>query len=174
MSRLLCQAELLRRQAEKPSVPGSSTSSPFTESNRRPSPYHGDALPTELKGHSRTGAYYLPMCRARRRRGVQTAPGSGSSQAKGLAPQSEPERFLASDGRLQARTAQQAHPGTYAPVPGGEPGAEPVRRQRSAEQVALRDVAPHLDQPVAAALVLDPLGDDRETELSREPDDRGD
>src|ERR1043165_8224227 len=25
--------------------------SPFTESNRRPSPYHGDALPTELKGH---------------------------------------------------------------------------------------------------------------------------
>ena len=24
--------------------------SPFTESNRRPSPYHGDALPTELKG----------------------------------------------------------------------------------------------------------------------------
>src|SRR5689334_15543981 len=26
------------------------TWSPFTESNRRPSPYHGDALPTELKG----------------------------------------------------------------------------------------------------------------------------
>src|SRR5690606_48326 len=26
--------------------------SPFTESNRRPSPYHGDALPTELKGHA--------------------------------------------------------------------------------------------------------------------------
>src|SRR3954466_12206020 len=27
--------------------------SPFTESNRRPSPYHGDALPTELKGRAR-------------------------------------------------------------------------------------------------------------------------
>ena len=26
------------------------TWSPFTESNRRPSPYHGDALPTELTG----------------------------------------------------------------------------------------------------------------------------
>src|SRR5215470_17302474 len=27
------------------------TWSPLTESNRRPSPYHGDALPTELRGH---------------------------------------------------------------------------------------------------------------------------
>ena len=27
--------------------------SPFTESNRRPSPYHGDALPTELRGRGR-------------------------------------------------------------------------------------------------------------------------
>jgi hypothetical protein len=26
--------------------------SPLTESNRRPSPYHGDALPTELMGHT--------------------------------------------------------------------------------------------------------------------------
>src|SRR3954467_7107924 len=32
---------------------GSRTQSPFTESNRRPSPYHGDALPTELKGQRR-------------------------------------------------------------------------------------------------------------------------
>src|SRR4051812_37397584 len=58
MSRLLCQAELLRRQAVDPSVLGPPTSSPFTESNRRPSPYHGDALPTELKGRSRGRAYY--------------------------------------------------------------------------------------------------------------------
>jgi hypothetical protein len=28
------------------------TWSPLTESNRRPSPYHGDALPTELRGHT--------------------------------------------------------------------------------------------------------------------------
>src|SRR5215469_17109628 len=27
--------------------------SPLTESNRRPSPYHGDALPTELRGRQR-------------------------------------------------------------------------------------------------------------------------
>src|SRR5689334_17232389 len=32
----------------------STRQSPFTESNRRPSPYHGDALPTELKGQART------------------------------------------------------------------------------------------------------------------------
>jgi hypothetical protein len=28
------------------------SSSPFTDSNRRPSPYHGNALPTELKGRT--------------------------------------------------------------------------------------------------------------------------
>src|ERR1700745_1820992 len=44
MSRLLYQTELPR--------PGA-TASPLTESNRRPSPYHGDALPTELRGRSR-------------------------------------------------------------------------------------------------------------------------
>jgi hypothetical protein len=27
------------------------TASPVSESNRRPFPYHGNALPTELKGH---------------------------------------------------------------------------------------------------------------------------
>src|SRR4051812_13781921 len=31
--------------------------SPFTESNRRPSPYHGDALPTELKGRAEERDY---------------------------------------------------------------------------------------------------------------------
>src|SRR3954447_20094148 len=29
--------------------------SPLTESNRRPSPYHGDALPTELRGRAEAG-----------------------------------------------------------------------------------------------------------------------
>src|SRR5689334_742061 len=45
MSRLLCHlsytAELVLR-------------SPLTESNRRPSPYHGDALPSELRGPAPT------------------------------------------------------------------------------------------------------------------------
>src|SRR5689334_4679813 len=53
MSRLLYQAELLRR-AGRPSrrerTGRASVQSPLTESNRRPSPYHGDALPTELRG----------------------------------------------------------------------------------------------------------------------------
>src|SRR3954467_15732352 len=48
MSRLLYQAEL-HRQANV-----WAGQSPLTESNRRPSPYHGDALPTELRGR-RTG-----------------------------------------------------------------------------------------------------------------------
>ncbi|CAI7975643.1 hypothetical protein FRAHR75_10076 [Frankia sp. Hr75.2] len=73
MSRLLCQTELHRHDgspaSEDPtdSISGQTTNcrsrscpipdrlSPFTESNRRPSPYHGDALPTELKGRARAG-----------------------------------------------------------------------------------------------------------------------
>ena len=52
MSRLLCQPELLRRPnlTPRPVRIGSQAQSPNTESNRRPSPYHGDALPTELLG----------------------------------------------------------------------------------------------------------------------------
>src|SRR5215212_9310848 len=52
MSRLLYQAELLRRAAAAAhrGVRRAAVQSPLTESNRRPSPYHGDALPTELRG----------------------------------------------------------------------------------------------------------------------------
>src|SRR5687767_15990450 len=57
MSRLLYQAELHRRDdraaRSRDRTDGSCCTSPFTESNRRPSPYHGDALPTELKGQRR-------------------------------------------------------------------------------------------------------------------------
>src|SRR5215203_3306793 len=52
MSRLLYQAELLRRAAAAAHRGAwqAAVQSPLTESNRRPSPYHGDALPTELRG----------------------------------------------------------------------------------------------------------------------------
>src|SRR6195952_2078751 len=58
MSRLLYQAELLRlvigeKEAALPRPSALISWSPLTESNRRPSPYHGDALPSELRGHSR-------------------------------------------------------------------------------------------------------------------------
>src|SRR5687768_17649050 len=57
MSRLLYQAELHRRDdlaaRSRDRTGRSRSTSPFTESNRRPSPYHGDALPTELKGRAR-------------------------------------------------------------------------------------------------------------------------
>src|SRR6266487_1397688 len=65
MSRLLCLTELLRLGSDRRG-PGRTErrvlstqareneacgdQSPLTESNRRPSPYHGDALPTELRG----------------------------------------------------------------------------------------------------------------------------
>src|SRR5450755_964731 len=50
MSRLLCQAELLRLTCPTRLVPALSGPSPLTDSNRRPPPYHGGALPTELRG----------------------------------------------------------------------------------------------------------------------------
>src|SRR3712207_5820429 len=58
MSRLLYQAELHRRVTARSGLSTGPVvvlvpTSPFTESNRRPSPYHGDALPTELKGRAR-------------------------------------------------------------------------------------------------------------------------
>src|SRR3954447_640878 len=69
MSRLLYQAELHRRVTTRsrlstgPAV-GLDRASPFTESNRRPSPYHGDALPTELKGRCSGAEETLPSrCR---------------------------------------------------------------------------------------------------------------
>jgi hypothetical protein len=43
--------------------------SPVTESNRRPSPYHGDALPTELTGPMFT---YLTWAFANHSRDAQT------------------------------------------------------------------------------------------------------
>ena len=55
MSRLLYLAELLRRVVAVLRV--GHRPSPNTESNRRPSPYHGDALPSELKGREATQAY---------------------------------------------------------------------------------------------------------------------
>src|SRR5256714_11285470 len=82
MSRLLCLTELLRRRAlradrrwQGPSerrVRRTQASeneargdpSPLTESNRRPSPYHGDALPTELRGRAPAG-YRGPFDRSR-------------------------------------------------------------------------------------------------------------
>ena len=50
MSRVLLPTELLRRveAGHRPAPP-----SPLTDSNRRPLPYHGSALPTELRGRSR-------------------------------------------------------------------------------------------------------------------------
>jgi hypothetical protein len=54
--------------------------SPLTESNRRPSPYHGDALPTELRGRRyllRTFAYVLTVPGEHTRTGVVTCPGWG-------------------------------------------------------------------------------------------------
>src|SRR5579875_2783385 len=81
MSRLLYQAELLRRDPW----------SPLTESNRRPSPYHGDALPTELRGRCKTDT--LPQIRratfayppASRTTGGRWVPGGDARDRRGTA-----------------------------------------------------------------------------------------
>jgi hypothetical protein len=70
------------------------TQSPFTESNRRPSPYHGDALPTELKGPASRSS-------ARRMRELTTSPrvsASGCSQPRSSPPTLSTERCRPTPG----------------------------------------------------------------------------
>src|SRR3954464_11577964 len=97
MSRLLCQTELPRRGGPGTAAAGAvrNPQSPLTESNRRPSPYHGDALPTELRGHEPdedTGLEGADAHRYRRPRRASPwtpddprpgAPGRGSSGVAG-------------------------------------------------------------------------------------------
>src|SRR5215831_9436172 len=73
MSRVLLPTELLRRaeRARRP-VPAS----PLTDLNRRPLPYHGSALPTELRGRSQRSlaeAARLPSGRCVRLRSMPAA-----------------------------------------------------------------------------------------------------
>src|SRR3954454_3600436 len=69
MSRVLLPTELLRhvRRARRPAP-----ASPLTESNRRPLPYHGSALPSELRGQGpRRIAQHLTFPAVRRTRLVE-------------------------------------------------------------------------------------------------------
>src|SRR3954449_1826800 len=113
---------------------GQRAQSPFTESNRRPSPYHGDALPTELKGRAEERDYTVRH------------PDVKSSRPHLRAPQSVPERIpvppSASDQfsvQLQPSTASSAEKSSEASsggfarchstdvrsVPAGSVGAQP-------------------------------------------------
>src|SRR5213080_4187405 len=79
MSRLLYQTELPRRGSVRSHDP---PWSPLTESNRRPSPYHGDALPTELRGpalptlETHPGKSTQPLYRSRTWLGVSIGCGA--------------------------------------------------------------------------------------------------
>src|SRR5216683_3879819 len=101
--------------------------SPLTESNRRPSPYHGDALPTELRGRvlscltwaSATPGAPLRSCtpvlrviRSGRPRAYRTSRVLASSPP-GVEPAPDPLRL----------SQQQADPGVLAspPVNNGRP-----------------------------------------------------
>src|SRR4051812_31918291 len=88
MSRLLYQAELHRQvdlpgpvetgpADQPPSCHAVVVQSPFTESNRRPSPYHGDALPTELKGLAPRSCRRLYLTPSASLRGVRREPRDG-------------------------------------------------------------------------------------------------
>src|SRR5215207_4548434 len=101
MSRLLYQAELHRRVDRTARRTGPAVEvfqSPFTESNRRPSPYHGDALPTELKGRAREPSETLPAPSGRGRHG---------GVASGSGPDEQPPVPGARRGGADARAGQQ-------------------------------------------------------------------
>src|SRR5829696_9748769 len=150
MSRLLCHLSYtaaprlkIRAQRARINEPGWS---PLTESNRRPSPYHGDALPTELRGRAAEKV-------TRPRPGRKTVTSAGEQlQPAPLDP------WLAGPGR----------------GPGGQPGVQPVRVQRAADQVALDDVAAVAGQQVAGQFVLDALGHHPQAQAVAQLDDRPD
>src|SRR5205823_13725091 len=47
--------------ANKRSWPAGTSRSPLTDSNRRPPPYHGGALPTELRGQDAHSRWFLRL-----------------------------------------------------------------------------------------------------------------
>ena len=114
--------------------------SPFTESNRRPSPYHGDALPSELKGH-RTACMdqRVRPCRGYTRAGRDVKPAgrgpgpaaSGTPAHRRLPSATSPSRCAATGRNApgegsgdRARAARH----DVASRRGGQPG---VRRRRA-------------------------------------------
>src|SRR3982751_4834784 len=142
MSRLLYLAELLRlglprrqRPAEEPAYSATADRargsfragwrSPLTESNRRPSPYHGDALPSELRGpalptrETHPGKTTQPLCRSRSRLGVPRARSASRNRA-------HPPHLATHRCRLGLGLR-------------GEPRFQPVVRERTAEEEALSD-----------------------------------
>src|SRR5690606_12058542 len=119
--------------------------SPFTESNRRPSPYHGDALPTELKGRALARA---PETLQPARRGLYS--GGSTEQLE--------HRF-----GLNAQATGGA---------GVQPRLESLLGQRSRDQVALSDVTPHRLELIARHVLLDAFGDHGQPERVTEFDDR--
>src|SRR5690606_26968196 len=93
--------------------------SPLSESNRRHQPYHGCALPTELRGRVRLAD---PGRRAYSRRPLARQPGTGP-------------------GRVGARRAPAAGPAALPPPgrPGRLPGGRPARLPRSVAVLPDRD-----------------------------------
>src|SRR4051794_27621619 len=109
MSRLLCQTELPRRGGPGTAAAGAvrNPQSPLTESNRRPSPYHGDALPTELRGR-RTDWYtqYAPARQLTR----------ASTPSRTLPPACGPRRAGARETLATWTTAARLGPITSPPM----------------------------------------------------------
>src|SRR5262245_4427067 len=106
-----------------------SSPSPNTESNRRPSPYHGDALPTELLGR-------LPNSR-----------GPEEPREAHTAFRRRRNRGPLSGQQGQHRFVPQT-PGLRRPCL--EPGLKPRLGQRPRDEIALRDVTAHGRELVAS------------------------
>src|SRR4051812_16446938 len=150
MSRLLCHLSYTAAGGLDVSSP---VSSPLTESNRRPSPYHGDALPTELRGR----VMYVPAhALAKRTRhlagheidlptfGSRAAQGSFSDPAgrpsTGFTDRPQP---ALGDGPQPAHLARRRL-GRIGRGLDLQPRLEALVRQRPAEQEALPHVAAHV------------------------------
>src|SRR5580704_11282007 len=86
--------------------------SPVTESNRRPSPYHGDALPTELTGPVFT---YLTWAFAIRPRDAQATRAVHSARAESVPASAPLTSGRASETEHSAPDCHTARRGRHAP-----------------------------------------------------------
>ena len=126
MSRVLLPTELLRRAGagHRPAP-----TSPLTDLNRRPLPYHGSALPTELRGRSPTSLAEqarLPLRTAAGCVASGTVPGAADvPDPPGRAAR---RRRAARDlQRRGARVDRDLRPASRAPSPSSSPGSTSTR-----------------------------------------------
>jgi hypothetical protein len=121
-ARALSKVPATADQAGGAHLRNSPSASPLTESNRRPSPYHGDALPTELRGPTSAALRISPAAFPPRQPSIHDGRPSRSRQPDGLTPPLTAGSQRAQDGLRRRSTGSStpavsgAHEGHRSPA----------------------------------------------------------